>query len=743
MAALIVFGILSSAMAQQLNPPVIASPLLPAIPAAVFNVTNYGAIGDAISTNSAAINAAIMDACVTNSGGTVEIPNVPGSPNIYLSGPIGLRSFLNLQVDAGVTLRMLPYGSYSGGDFIADTTGSHAYHDIEISGTGTIDGQATLTGWWSVSGTSGKPYLMNFYHGAQILIKDITVTRAPIMHIKINGSSCTNVTIQNITISTDSSDSHNTDGIDVAGNNILIKDSSISCGDDNIAASANCANIVITNCAFGTGHGMSIGGSTSPGGVSNMLVINCTFNGTDNGIRIKSDNAANGNVGGGPCQNLQYINLGMTNVNNTAIMIYSYYNEVGTPTSITPATAAGEPVSALDSTPSYRNIIFSNLNATVAGSGIAGIIWGRTELPATNIIMSRVNIRAAKSFDIYNAYRIQFADSKITTTTSGQQTFVLWNAGLVVTNSLPGTNSVTIGGATSTNQNLELDNVFATMTTTSALAANPISLNGGTITNIGGLTLANSVVQNFVLGTNSSKIVVSGNLTLNSTINASSGAGFAATNYTLFTYAGVLAGIPVLGGTPAGFNCSLDTNTTGQVNLVVKTLNSPPAANPAIYYRNAGFPLTIAIVNLATNWSDPDGNPISLTGVNNSTNGATVNSDGTNIYYIHTNNVTDQFTYAISDGQGGAATGVVNVLIVPASTNFTISGTIANGDGSVTLNFAGVPGYTYWLEAATNLTPPVDWMTIATNTADTNGFWQVTDTSVTNNSSRFYRSVQP
>jgi len=577
MFALTFFGMLASVFAQQAFPPVIASPLLPTIPAVVYNVTNYGAIGDGISTNSAAINAAIMDACVTHAGGTVEIPFVPGTSNIYLSGPIAVKSFLNLQVDAGVTLRMLPYGSYSGGDFIADTTGSHAYHDIEISGTGTIDGQATLSGWWSVSGTSGKPYMMNFYHGAQILIKDVTLTRAPIMHIKINGSSCTNVTIQNITISTDSSDSHNTDGIDVAGNNILIKDSSISCGDDNIAASANCANIVITNITFGAGHGMSIGGATSPGGVSNLLVINCTFNGTDNGIRIKSDNAWGSNVGGGPCQNLQYLNLGMTNVNNTAIMIYSYYNEVGTPISITPATAAGEIVTNLNSTPSYRNIIISNLNATVAGSGIAGIIWGRTELPATNIVMSRVNIKAAKSFDVYNAYQIQFADSTITTTTGGQQTFVLWNAGLVVTNSLPGTNSVVIGGATSTNQNIELDNVFASLTTTNAFGANPITLNGGILTNSGALTLTNSSVQNFFLGTNASKIVVNGNLILNSTINVTNGAGFAATNYVLMTYTGSLSGTPVLGVTPAvhSYSYQLDTSTPGQVKLVV-TPPSPP-----------------------------------------------------------------------------------------------------------------------------------------------------------------------
>ena len=155
-------------------------------------------------------------------------------------------------------------------------------------------------------------------------MKDVTLARAPVFHIKFNGSSCTNITVTNLTIATDSSDSHDTDGIDVAGRNILIENSSISCGDDNIAASGNCSDIIVTNCAFGTGHGMSIGGNTSPGGVSNLLVINCNFTNTDNGIRLKADNSM-----GGPVQNCYYYNNFMTNMNNAAVIIYSYYTNVG------------------------------------------------------------------------------------------------------------------------------------------------------------------------------------------------------------------------------------------------------------------------------------------------------------------------------------------------------------------------------------------------------------------------------
>jgi len=163
------------------------------------------------------------------------------------------------------------------------------------------------------------------------MIRDVTLKNPPKEHITIGSSSSTNVTIQGITISTPASP--NTDGMDLTGRNELVQNCTISDGDDNVAITATTADVVVTNCAFGIGHGVSIGGTTGPGGVSNIMVINCTFNGTDNGIRIKSDNGLHGSspVTGGLCRNLYYLNLGMTNLNNSAIMIYAYYNLVGPP----------------------------------------------------------------------------------------------------------------------------------------------------------------------------------------------------------------------------------------------------------------------------------------------------------------------------------------------------------------------------------------------------------------------------
>ena len=543
----------------------VVSPALPTIPSAIYVVTNYGAIGDGITTNTSAIQAAINDASTNTSGGTIEIPYVDGTTNIYLSGPIQLKNHMNLQVDPGVTLRMLPYGQYP--NLNSFVSAGSAPSDVEISGGGTIDGQANTSGWWNGMSTSSRPYLVNLSHGTRIWIHDITLTRPPKMHIVIGSGSSSDVTIEHITIATDSGDSHNTDGIDLTGHNELVRDSNISCGDDNIAITSTSYDILVTNCDFGAGHGMSFGSDTGPGGISNVTVIYCRFNRTDNGVRIKSDNTS-----GGPVYDIHYINLSMTNVNNGAIMIYGYYPSVS-PNNASIATAASQPVSPVNgNTPVWHDIYFSNLTATVAGNASAGILWGRTELPLTNIVLDNVHITATNTFNVFNAQGIQWIDSSITNSGAGQKNLTYWNGGVIISNRIATGQSFTFNGqAGNTNSSLALYNATGSMISSDAFGANPVTLSDSVLTNTGALTFAANDVLNFTVGTNPATIAVSGNLALNATLNIRNGDGFALGTYTLFTYTGTLSGQPVLGTTPTGFtgyNYRLDTNTVGQVNLV-------------------------------------------------------------------------------------------------------------------------------------------------------------------------------
>src|SRR5262249_5280439 len=117
------------------------NPAMPTIPTNIFLVTDYGAIGDGAKDNATNIQNTI-NAAKAAGGGIIEIP-----AGNFLSGPITLFSRMNLRVDAGGTLRMLPLGTYpsagtNGVTFISTTRAE----DVELSGWGTIDGQGAA--WW-------------------------------------------------------------------------------------------------------------------------------------------------------------------------------------------------------------------------------------------------------------------------------------------------------------------------------------------------------------------------------------------------------------------------------------------------------------------------------------------------------------------------------------------------------------------------------------------------------------------
>ncbi len=608
---------------------VYANPVLPTIPARTNTVTSFGAVGDGITTNTTAIQNAIKTTAIAG-GGTVEFP-----AGTYISGPFSLSNSINIQLDSGAILRMLPFGQYPGGASPPDFITANTLHDLEFSGSGAIDGQAENSGWWTNHlSTSARPTMIALSKVSRVWFTNVTLENSPSMHMTFK-SSCANITIQGITISADGF-SPNTDGIDLIGTNCLVQDCSISDGDDNIAFGSTGGtswNTLVTNCAFGTGHGLSIGGNTS-GGVSNLTVINCTFNQTQYGIRMKSDtnNASGGE--GGIAQNLFYYNIGMTNITFEPILIYSYYNEFGTPTAnITPAFAAAQPVppTIAPTTAIWRNIVISNLTATVSGAGTAGIIWGRTEMPVTNVLLQKVNITAPTRFGVYNARQIQFVDSQITVP-AGTNTYSIFNAGLTLSNSTPNLTTATMNGLTSTNS-LALINNSVSMTATDIFGCTPLTLSSGSLTVGNDLVLPVGTLLNFGLGSNAATIFNTGNLTLNgNTINMTNSGGLAPGSYTLFNYAGSLSGALTLGSAPTNFNYAIDTSVAGKVNLNV-TSTGPSLSPVSMVLQKSG-------TNLQLSWpSDHIGWKLEAqTNDLNGTNWTILNgSPGTNLFLVPIN----------------------------------------------------------------------------------------------------------
>jgi hypothetical protein len=675
--------LLCSALMLALHEPLAtANPDLPVISNQTFAVTNaaYGAVGDGTTNNAGAIQSAINDAAA-HGGGTVLIP-ANGTLSSYLSGPFALTNGINFQIDSNATLEMLPFGSYPTNGTIPNFISGSILHDVELSGSGTINGQAATgtPGWWDGRPTSQRPFMIYFYRCQRALVQNLNLKNSPKEHLFFSGTNG-NVTVQGVTINTPPSP--NTDGIDVMGTNVLVQNCSVSDGDDNMAFSPelpydNACNILVTNCTFGIGHGVSIGGNTS-GGLSNLTVTGCSFNGTDYGIRLKSDNGTNttGSVSpGGTVQDAAYSNITMTNILKGAIVIYSYYSEYGTPTSISPAIAAAQAVGTTN-IPVWRNITISNVTASAVSTGIPGIIWGRLEMVVSNVTLDRVNLTGIKPFDIYNARAIQIVDSQFNIT--GTNTIELFNAQVTITNSVLNTNVVSLDGLATalTNNVLAFFNATARMANTNALGPAPLlTLSASTLTVSTNLNLGGASTLNFGIGTNTTEIAVTGNLALSGTLNVTDGGGFTNGTYTLFTYGGTLTynGLTIDSTPNTNFTYAISTNAAGQVNLVVGIV-SPPT-DPFVLWQLQYFDCTnLTDCPEASGDADPLGKGMS------NTNQFLAGLDPTNpasLFRI-TSVVNSGADVSVTWTTAGGHTNIVQV------TNSDIIG------GYVTNNFADIP----------------------------------------------------
>ena len=128
------------------------------------------------------------------------------------------------------------------------------------------------------------------------------------------------------------------------------------------------------------------------------VVKNCTFENTDNGIRIKTDRTR-----GGAVENIVYEDLTMTNVRG-AITITCYYPKI-------PATDDAQPVT--ETTPKFKNITIRNLTATSSKS--AGVIVGLPESEVQGVTLENVTIAAKKQgLEIRNAKGVTLKNTKVT-----------------------------------------------------------------------------------------------------------------------------------------------------------------------------------------------------------------------------------------------------------------------------------------------------------------------------------------
>ena len=409
-----------------------AATLSAATPAALFNVRDYGATGDGHTLDMASLNRTI-DACARSGGGTVYLP-----PGNYLTGTVELKSHVTLDLDAGATI----LGSENPADYpatksvwgddremMAPLIYAIDAENITITGRGTIDGQGAI--WWrrvrlndprkfppGPQTEADRAEAAKMSRGRPHLIRPVRCKDVVIEHVNIRNSAewnvhpmlCDRVRIDGISISAPNTNAHNTDGINPEScRDVQIVNCRIDTGDDCVTLKSGTnelgrrmgrpdENITITNCVMHHGHGGVTIGSEMSGGVRNVVVANCVFEGTDIGIRIKSQRGR-----GGVVEGLSVSNIVMVDV-PTPFVITTFYAGSDKPEDVHPAD---------ETTPRYRDMLFSNI--TARGAKSAGSITGLREMPIENITFSNVHLDAQTGFTVTNAKGVAFLDTVINT----------------------------------------------------------------------------------------------------------------------------------------------------------------------------------------------------------------------------------------------------------------------------------------------------------------------------------------
>lgn len=375
---------------------------VPVIPDKNFMITDFGATGDGKTLNTTAIQRALDEA--GKQGGKVIVPE-----GVFLCGPLKIYSKTNLELQKGAVLRLrndvdaYPAEKEKYLNFISISGAT----DVKISGEGIVDGQGEI--WWkkftAKEITYRRPQLFFIERTQRVEITGITSLNSPNTHFSLKD--VRDVYIHHIRIVAPAQ-SRNTDGINIAARNCTIEHCDIRTGDDNIAlnfgnknAAANdpeCSNILIRDCFFGVGHGLSIGSFTA-GGLNNLVVSNCVFDSTTSALRIKS---ARGR--GGIVQHVSYTDITIKNV-KWPVFFSAYYPKE-------PANPADDTVTvATANIPVYRDIQLKNINITNAETGLK--IWGLPEAPIQDITFDNVLIAAKNSGELYNVRGVKFNRSKI------------------------------------------------------------------------------------------------------------------------------------------------------------------------------------------------------------------------------------------------------------------------------------------------------------------------------------------
>lgn len=444
----------------------------PVIPKKMASLADFGGAGDGITFNTETIAKAVASLS-EKGGGELIIP-----PGIWLTGPIKLRSNINLHLERGALLKfsgdfklypltVIDMKGEKEVDSVSPISGENL-ENVAITGEGIIDGGGDAwrpvkkeklsesdwralvksggvlndkgdTWWPSRDAMAGekaveqlrksgslkledyepshqflRPKMLRLIGCKKVLLEGVTFQNPP--NWTLNPALCEDVSILDVKVH-NSYAAQNSDALDLEScRRAVIRDCTFDAGDDGICIKSGkdaagrrigvpTEDVLIEGCTVYHAHGGFTIGSEMSGGVRNVRVDNCTFIGTDVGLRFKS---ARGR--GGIVEKIFISNVRMTDVTSDAINFDMFY--VGKP----PLDAADGTIETNfppvnEGTPQFRDIHIENVICRGAQKAI--VLQGLPEMPIRGITLKNVSITARAGAFVTDADGIKFENVRI------------------------------------------------------------------------------------------------------------------------------------------------------------------------------------------------------------------------------------------------------------------------------------------------------------------------------------------
>jgi len=252
-----------------------------------------------------------------------------------------------------------------------------------------------------------RPNLLVLTNCKKILLEGITFQNSPAWNL--HPLLCQDLTLRNLQVKNPWY-AQNGDGVDVEScKNVLIEGSTFDVGDDGICIKSGrdeegrkrgipTENVIIRNNIVYHAHGGFVIGSEMSGGAKNIWVYDCSFIGTDIGLRFKTTRGR-----GGVVENIYVNRINMIDIPGEAILFDMYYAAVD------PIPLSGEKREAVkavavpvtEATPQFKNFYFKDIVANGAEKAI--FVRGLPEMNIKDIHLENVTVQSKKGIEIIDA----------------------------------------------------------------------------------------------------------------------------------------------------------------------------------------------------------------------------------------------------------------------------------------------------------------------------------------------------